>query len=219
MNILDLQRQLKAQGFDPGPEDGIWGRRTLAAVKAFQAAKGLGIDGIVGPQTIAALGLVATPTAPPWYAEALRKVGLHETSDNVALRRYLKSDGATLGDPSKLPWCGDFVETSLKLGIPGIKVPANPYWALNWSTWGVPVNPQYGAILSFERNGGGHVGFYAGETPTHYLVLGGNQSNKVSKALVSKSQLRGSRMPPGYTGTGVKLAAEDGKGLSSDQMG
>jgi uncharacterized protein (TIGR02594 family) len=198
MNILTLQKQLRAQGFDPGPEDGIWGRRTMAAVKAFQAAKGLGIDGIVGPQTIAALGLVATPSAPPWYAEALRKVGLHETSDNVALRRYLKSDGATLGDPSKLPWCGDFVETVIALTRPEEPMIANPYWARNWLKFGVPVaktSPVLGAICVFERGSGGHVGFVAGHDKSYLHVLGGNQSNRVSIAKLAKSRLLGLRWP------------------------
>lgn len=39
-------------------EDGVFGSGTLAAVKAFQHAQGLGVDGIVGPQTWAALGSV-----------------------------------------------------------------------------------------------------------------------------------------------------------------
>jgi Transglycosylase-like domain/Putative peptidoglycan binding domain len=37
--------------------DGVYGRKTRAAVKRFQRAHGLTADGIVGPQTLAALGL------------------------------------------------------------------------------------------------------------------------------------------------------------------
>lgn len=36
MNILDVQTPLRDQGFNPGELDGVWGRRTITAVKAFQ---------------------------------------------------------------------------------------------------------------------------------------------------------------------------------------
>jgi Putative peptidoglycan binding domain/Transglycosylase SLT domain len=53
--VEDLQNKLKAAGFDPGPIDGQFGPKARAAVIAFQQAKGLMVDGIVGPQTKAAL--------------------------------------------------------------------------------------------------------------------------------------------------------------------
>lgn len=56
MNVRAQQQALAAAGFDPGPIDGIRGRKTVAAIKAFQGARGLAVDGIVGPQTTAALG-------------------------------------------------------------------------------------------------------------------------------------------------------------------
>ena len=34
-----------------------------------------------------------------------------------------------------------------------------------------------GDILTFKRNGGGHVGLYVGEDKDCYHVLGGNQGN------------------------------------------
>lgn len=54
-DVRHVQERLHAFGFDPGNVDGIYGPRTLAAVKAFQRAKGLVRDGIVGPLTLAAL--------------------------------------------------------------------------------------------------------------------------------------------------------------------
>ncbi|MBM3271488.1 MAG: D-alanyl-D-alanine carboxypeptidase family protein, partial [Candidatus Sericytochromatia bacterium] len=55
--VTALQRRLADLGFDPGPIDGIFGPRTEAAVKAFQTARRIEIDGIVGPQTWGELGI------------------------------------------------------------------------------------------------------------------------------------------------------------------
>ncbi len=52
-----LQARLAALGQAPGPVDGIFGSMTRGAVIRFQRARGLIVDGIVGPQTGRALGI------------------------------------------------------------------------------------------------------------------------------------------------------------------
>jgi peptidoglycan L-alanyl-D-glutamate endopeptidase CwlK len=54
-DVLTLQSALKQLGFDPQGVDGTFGAGTEAAVIAFQQSKGLTPDGIVGPNTMAAL--------------------------------------------------------------------------------------------------------------------------------------------------------------------
>lgn len=55
-DVTYLQQCLTAKGYNVGNIDGIFGAKTLAAVKAFQKNIGLTIDGIVGSKTWAALG-------------------------------------------------------------------------------------------------------------------------------------------------------------------
>jgi len=50
--IAAVQYLLRARGFYRGRADGVYGAKTVAAVKAFQRANGLKADGIAGPQTL-----------------------------------------------------------------------------------------------------------------------------------------------------------------------
>ncbi|MDQ4095501.1 MAG: peptidoglycan-binding protein, partial [Actinomycetota bacterium] len=54
-DVLSLQARMNALGFDAGREDGIFGRNTDAAVRAFQHEYAIAEDGIFGPQSFAAL--------------------------------------------------------------------------------------------------------------------------------------------------------------------
>jgi peptidoglycan hydrolase-like protein with peptidoglycan-binding domain/TPR repeat protein len=53
--VRALQRGLTHAGFSSGPIDGRYGPRTERAVARFQAARGLRVDGIAGPQTFAGM--------------------------------------------------------------------------------------------------------------------------------------------------------------------
>jgi hypothetical protein len=55
--VRTVQRALKAEGFNPGPIDGLYGLQTVAAVNAFQITHGLVPDGEGGPPTTKALGI------------------------------------------------------------------------------------------------------------------------------------------------------------------
>lgn len=54
-DVKALQTELTKQGYLNDVIDGEFGPKTLAAVKAFQQAKGLVVDGLVGKQTWTAL--------------------------------------------------------------------------------------------------------------------------------------------------------------------
>jgi len=65
--VIDLQGRLTTAGFSPGGADGIFGSLTDAAVRSLQRARGLPVDGVVGPLTWGALGAVGSmpPAAAP----------------------------------------------------------------------------------------------------------------------------------------------------------
>lgn len=59
--VTDIQNVLKQQGFYTGAVDGIYGTATRNAVINFQKANGLAADGIVGKNTLDAMGLASSP--------------------------------------------------------------------------------------------------------------------------------------------------------------
>lgn len=55
MPVIDLQRRLKAVGYNPGEIDGEYGPNTASAVKALQKDAHILVDGEFGPDSYAAL--------------------------------------------------------------------------------------------------------------------------------------------------------------------
>lgn len=95
-------------------------------------------------------------------------------------------------------WCGLFVGWAVLQS--GLEPPSICVRAKAWATWGANLRPEVlcsGAVLVFDRAGGGHVGFYAGEDATHYHVLGGNQGDAVSIMRLEKLRCIARRWPHG----------------------
>ena len=55
--VKEVQRRLKQWGYYKGEIDGVYGAKTVEAVKAFQRKNGLTADGIAGKSTYEALGM------------------------------------------------------------------------------------------------------------------------------------------------------------------
>lgn len=53
--VKEVQRELTARGYDPGPIDGYMGTKTSEAIKGFQADNGFGVTGELDDLTISAL--------------------------------------------------------------------------------------------------------------------------------------------------------------------
>ena len=115
-----IQSGLDKLGHAPGTIDGQWGVRTARALRQLVAANGR-------PASVSPQGPL------PWITEAKSALGRNEARDRSWLMDWLKRDGRSLGDPAKNPWCGDFVETCIRMGLPDERLlgalGTNPYWA------------------------------------------------------------------------------------------
>ena len=58
--VITIQTKLKRWGYYNGSIDGIYGSKTLEAVKYFQRKNGLTPDGIAGPATLKAMGIYSS---------------------------------------------------------------------------------------------------------------------------------------------------------------
>ena len=228
--VRRIQQALKGKGFDPGEIDGIWGRNTIAAVKQFQTQQGLEVDGIVGPQTTAAL-IAGAATAPPsassllpWFEEAKHLVGTKEvlgSKNNPVIMDWATSlDINYAGDD--VPWCGLFVAHCIGSTLQQEVLPGNPLGARQWERFGDAITPRLGAVMVFWReslaSGKGHVGFYVGEDDTAYQILGGNQSDKVCLMWLGKNRFRSARWPKTATSlTSSPVHKNRDEGLSTNE--
>ncbi len=203
LSIQELQIRLRNEGFYPNPVDGIWDRKTIAAVKAFQQSKNLLVDGIVGPQTAQALdsNITSSSLPLPWLNEALRLVGTREVlgsrNNPVILDWADDLDLHYSGDD--IPWCGLFVAHCISSTLTEEVLPENPLGARQWATFGNPTTPRVGAIVVFWRDSPtastGHVGFYIGENNDSYRILGGNQQNTVCITWINRDRFLTARWP------------------------
>lgn len=144
---------------------------------------------------------LAKENAPRMLVEALRHYGIMEhvgKGSTVDITQWAKEVGVSgWYTDDDIPWCGLFVGVVAKrcnYPFPASKLLA----AKQWINWGEPVlsgREMLWDILVFQRNGGGHVGFYVGENEDNFLVYGGNQSNAVGFAWIAKSRLLGARRP------------------------
>jgi uncharacterized protein (TIGR02594 family) len=233
MDIKAIQRALKKSGFDPGKIDGVWGRRTIAAVKAFQEAHGLEVDGILGPETARALtGNATAPTgktagiATPlvWFEEALSLVGTEEKpgkESNEKIIAWAKRCNIDYRSDD-IPWCGLFVAHCIGATLPEEPMPTTPLLARSWRKFGNACQPVQGAVLVFWRGSKdgttGHVGFYRSEDDEAFHVLGGNQRDSVNTCRIGKDRLLAARWPRTAASLqGEKVKAKGVGKLSHDE--
>jgi len=150
----------------------------------------------------------------PWIAEGRKHIGLLEntskTQHHPQIIRWLEQMGSFNGEAKawwrddEQPWCGLYV--AICLGLSGRFIVKEWYRAREWESDKMTkiLRPAYGCIVTFTRNGGGHVGFVVGQDQSNNLmVLGGNQSNRVSIAPFAKNRVTGYYWPSTWTSGAV----------------
>ncbi|WP_230769545.1 TIGR02594 family protein [Sphingomonas sp. Leaf4] len=168
-----------------------------------------------------------TTAIPAWLAAARKKLGTKEApgaANSPTIMGWAKRLGTkVLGmvyNADNVPWCGVFVAACMQdAGLPSAPIAVR---ASAWATYGQRLRFERlspGAILVFQRPGGGHVGFYVGEDATAFHVLGGNQSDAVTIARIAKDRCIAARWPTGepVIGGPVQMTARAGQPLSRDE--
>ena len=130
--------------------------------------------------------------APPILVQARHLFGIVEVKgdgSNPLIMSWAKETGLTsMYSDDSVPWCGLFMAACAKRA--GEPVPPLALRALNWANYGAPARfAMLGDVLTFKRDGGGHVGLYVGDDKDAYHVLGGNQSDQVCITRIAKTRL------------------------------
>ncbi|KQN91542.1 hypothetical protein ASE90_01675 [Sphingomonas sp. Leaf67] len=168
-----------------------------------------------------------TTVEPAWLAAARAKLGTREApgpANSPTIMGWAKRLGTKalgiLYNADSVPWCGLFVAACMQeAGLPTAPIAVR---ASAWANYGQRLRFERlapGAILVFQRPGGGHVGFYVGEDADAYRVLGGNQGDAVTIARIDKERCIAARWPVGVDVIGgpVRMAARAGQALSRNE--
>lgn len=144
------------------------------------------------------------PTEPPWLAVARAEIGTREgagPADEPRVLAYFRDAGFPGIRADSVAWCAAFVGAMLRRAG---QAPSGSLAARAYEAWGVGLSgPRLGAI-GVKRRGAshgpswqGHVGFVVGAGASRILLLGGNQSDRVSIAAFPRADFTAFRWPAG----------------------
>ena len=153
-DVVELQTKLNYMGYNAGKVDGIFGSTTKQAVKNFQQANSLAVDGIVGPMTVKLINV-----------DYLVKQSQNKVDSVIATaRQYLGVKYLWGGSTPQTGFdCSGY--TSYVFGQNGITLPRVSVDQYNVGTMVTFENLKLGDLVFFSFAGDGvvdHVGIYLG---------------------------------------------------------
>lgn len=144
-----------------------------------------------------------------WMKIAWTQVGTAEVAGpqaNPQIIAYFARIGRADVLSDETAWCGGFAGFCLATAEVSLDaIPSSErLLARSYAAIGTPIDtPRTGALVVLTRPGGGpgagHVGFVAGVTATHVLVLGGNQANAVNVTPFPLERIVALRWPEAVT--------------------
>jgi uncharacterized protein (TIGR02594 family) len=134
---------------------------------------------------------------PRWLGFAKAEIGTKEVPGPNNNKRVSVYFNEAIGKfmPDSVPWCAAFVGSMLARA--GHK-PSGSLMARSYMTWGQKLTkPVRGCVVVFSRGRppSGHVAFYDGEAGGYVYVIGGNQSDAVTRQGYPKRRVLGYRWP------------------------
>lgn len=126
-NVRKLQNVLNALGYNAGSVDGSFGNQTLAAVKRFQSAAGIAVDGVVGKNTKAAFrargyakGSPSTQKGWAYYDEEGLGSEFIITEDGL-MKKF--NTGDTVFNPEQTKYLYEISKLAAKHNLPNVQLP------------------------------------------------------------------------------------------------
>ncbi|MED1603619.1 peptidoglycan-binding protein [Alkalihalophilus marmarensis] len=164
--VTSLQQQLRDKGHFSSAVDGVYGPLTQSAVRSFQSAMGLSVDGIAGPQTFNALssGVVqsaSTSNSTSSSSASTASSSSVNTSSLVSFARTLTGTPYRFGGTTTAGFdCSGFIQ--YVFSNQGKSIPRTA--AQQWNAGTTVSQPQVGDLVFFEtyKSGPSHNGIYIG---------------------------------------------------------
>jgi uncharacterized protein (TIGR02594 family) len=143
--------------------------------------------------------MLPTPDQPAWLTHAWTDLGVREDTSATS-NPHVVAYYAAVGHPEirddAVAWCAAFLGACLERA--GHRS-TRSLLARSYLAWGEPINePRLGAIAVLSRGSDpalGHVGFVAGATDEHMILLSGNQSDQVTVSAFPLERVLGLRWP------------------------